>query len=332
MIILEKLVLSPTRLWASVDVKNNRIVAGEDKGDVYIWDLVNPGNNIIAYPTGVPSGEILTYWYTVAIENNVVLAGAAQGRVYISLNLGVSWEERSPSANRSNMASAIETKDGICSIFLGDNVGIYKTTNYGESWSQLDPLQDGENSFGHWYSIDIDNGNVIAAMYSDKPYLKGRLCISTDSGLTWVERKPAGEGKKAWRAVAIHGNYMLAGIYNGRLYLSNNFGNSWTETRPAGNNDIEWRCASISDSLMVVGSDNGRLYVSEDYGESWAEIRPYGDVDKRWLHSSADDKMIVVAPFGGEIWIITPSIPIVNTLSAERSRVHARVILRGGIS
>ena len=329
--IIEK-VTEATRLWASLCINGSRIVFGEDKGDVYLIDLDNSENNKTAYPTGTPAGEggVWTYWYSVATEGDIVIAGEHGGRLYISEDFGATWNDRSPSGgNRNYLAATIKTVGEITTIIVGDNQGIYKSTDLGLTWNRLDPIGD-EFSFGKFYSIDADGINYVAADDGDQTWLEGGIYTSTDRGETWVQRYPAGDVRKEWRAVAIDGDYILAGVNGGRLYLSSNKGVSWDEIRPAGNIDANWRSVAITNNLMLAGIDNGRLYLSEDYGETWEEIQPYGDNDKRWLNADGDGGNIVFAPFGGEVWRLYNETEL-TTISAERSSVYANIKLTGEI-
>lgn len=337
--IIEK-ISAATRLWASLCINGSRIVFGEDKGDVYLIDLDNSENNKTAYPTGTPAGEggVWTYWYSVATEGDIVIAGEHGGRLYISEDFGATWNDRSPSGgNRNYLAATIKTVNGITTIIVGDNQGIYKSTDLGLTWNRLDPIGD-EFSFGKFYSIDADGINYVAADDGDQTWLEGGIYTSTDRGETWIQRYPAGNIRKKWRAVAIDGDYILAGIDGGRLYLSNDKGASWGEIQPAGNIDLHWRSVAITGNKMLVGCDNGidgvweigRLYLSEDYGETWEEIQPYGDNDKRWLNADGDGGNIVFAPFGGEVWRLYNETEL-TTISAERSSVYANIKLTGEI-
>ena len=329
--IIEK-VTEATRLWTSLCINGSRIVFGEDKGDVYLIDLDNSENNKTAYPTGTPAGEggVWTYWYSVATEGDIVIAGEHGGRLYISEDFGATWNDRSPSGgNRNYLAATIKTVGEITTIIVGDNQGIYKSTDLGLTWNRLDPIGD-EFSFGKFYSIDADGINYVAADDGDQTWLEGGIYTSTDRGETWVQRYPAGDVRKEWRAVAIDGDYILAGVNGGRLYLSSNKGVSWDEIRPAGNLDANWRSVAITNNLMLAGIDNGRLYLSEDYGETWEEIQPYGDNDKRWLNADGDGGNIVFAPFGGEVWRLYNETEL-TTISAERSSVYANIKLTGEI-
>lgn len=329
--IIEK-ISAATRLWASVCIRANRIMFGEDKGDVYLIDLENSEHNKIAYPTGTPAGEggVWTYWYSVATEGDIAIAGQHNGKLYISEDFGATWNDRSPSGgNRNYLAATIKTVGEITTIIVGDNQGIYKSTDLGLTWNRLDPIGD-EFSFGKFYSIDADGINYVAADDGDQTWLEGGIYTSTDRGETWVQRYPAGDVRKEWRAVAIDGDYILAGVNGGRLYLSSNKGVSWDEIRPAGNIDANWRSVAITGNIMLAGIDNGRLYLSEDYGETWEEIQPYGDNDKRWLNADGDGGNIVFAPFGGEVWRLYNETEL-TTISAERSSVYANIKLTGEI-
>ena len=113
-----------------------------------------------------------------------------------------------------------------------------------------------------------DGTRMVAAAYG------GRLYISSDSGISWTERRPAGDQNRNWNCMAMSadGRRVLAGIWPGRLYVSADFGMSWTETSPGGDTDMYWESlAMTADGMRIAARVCGRdVYLSADGGRSWS--------------------------------------------------------------
>ena len=151
-------------------------------------------------------------------------------------------------------------------------------------------------------ATDSDGSNLIACVYS------GRIYTSSDGGVNWTERRPAGDTDKMWKSVASDddGSNLIACVYSGRLYTSSDSGANWTERRPAGDTDKIWQSvASDSDgSNLIACVYTDRLYTSSDGGVNWTERQPAGDTPKGWRAVASDDdgSNLIVAEYSGRLW------------------------------
>lgn len=133
--------------------------------------------------------------------------------------------------------------------------------------------------------------------------------VTVPIGITWTERRPAGDSDESWYAVASDsdGSHLIVGEYNGRLYTSSDSGVSWTERQPAGDTNQTWKCvASDSDgSHLIAGAYNGRLYTSANGGIDWVERQPDGDANKGWrgVASDSDGSNLIAGAFNGRLCI-----------------------------
>lgn len=114
----------------------------------------------------------------------------------------------------------------------------------------------------------------------------GPIQLSSDGGLTWVDRAEA----RAWRAVSVAaaGQRMLACAYdefNGGIFTSSDGGTTWIE-RNFNPGSLHFSAAAISGNglRMFVAHDHGGsgdyLYSSVDGGAGW-NVRA-GDARRRW--------------------------------------------------
>ena len=144
-------------------------------------------------------------------------------------------------------------------------------------------------------SVTVNEGgsNLIAAVNG------GRLYTSSDSGVNWTERRPAGDFDKGWQSVASDSDGSNLIVCYSRLYTSSDYGATWTERRPAGDFDKEWySVASDSDgSYLIAGTIEGYLYTSSDSGVNWTERQPAGSAYTDWraADSDADGSHLIAA-------------------------------------
>jgi photosystem II stability/assembly factor-like uncharacterized protein len=148
---------------------------------------------------------------------------------------------------------------------------------------------------------DVDGGHLIAVTGL-------RLSTSWNGGVSWTERRPAGDVDLEWWAVASDGDgsHLIAAVDGGRLYTSSDAGVSWVERRPAGDNDMFWwSVASDADgSNLIAAADYDRIYVSADSGATWTEKRPAGDADFYWwsVVMDADGSNLIAAANPGRLY------------------------------
>jgi len=284
---------------------------------------------------GRPAGDTSYRWENVETsdDGSKVIAAVDGGRVYFSSDYGVSWIELQPEYpsgpyNRYWRSVGI-SGDGNVLMCYEHDYGLYISTNGGGTWFKKTPYE--VNGWGSL--VSSTNGDRLIASGSD-------IYTSSDYGVTWIKRQPAGIYSKWWYGCACSstGSFVVAAYgggyydfdpnhynYDGRIYTSSDYGVTWTERRPAGDVGYRWHtltCNSTGNFIMVGGHDsltagNGRIYISSDYGVSWTETRPLGDVDRAWyglacnesgtvlmaaLGSFSDNACLFISLNGGVTW------------------------------
>jgi photosystem II stability/assembly factor-like uncharacterized protein len=91
---------------------------------------------------------------------------------------------------------------------------LYKSSNYGQSWSALSNI----NLVGSWSSVSISNdGTRIVATTNS-----GYIYTSINGGTTWTISTSTADNPRAWQAIAISGDgsKAIAAVNPGQVYTS----------------------------------------------------------------------------------------------------------------
>jgi len=203
--------------------------------------------------------------------------------------------------NRSWTAVALSS-NGLYQTVLEYNGGIYRSDNYGVTWTDVSPsgyttsawsgisISDtGQyqtavayqtniflsadygvtwtptGDIGEWVSVDINS----TAQYHTAVSTNGFIHCSNNSGVTWTTPIPE-IGRKDWRSVSVSftGQYQTALSFNDAIYVSGDYGTNWTKIYAL---NVPWASVSMSSSgeYQTACVDNGGVYFSSNYGNNW---------------------------------------------------------------
>jgi photosystem II stability/assembly factor-like uncharacterized protein len=135
-----------------------------------------------------------------------------------------------------------------------------------------------------WRSMDVSaDGQRLVGVVGG-----GSIYTSTDSGISWTERKSAGQ--RQWETVASSddGMTLIAGGY-GFLYTSSDGGETWAQ-RTAADYQSDGTVVSSADGTKVMWASRNEafLFTSQDGGDSWTKCESAGQGDWSSIASSAD--------------------------------------------
>lgn len=150
---------------------------------------------------------------------------------------------------------------------------LYTSSNGGSTWTERRP--DGIDIDREWNVVasDSDGSFIIAAQYSGGAGHKGRFYTSSNFGVNWTERQPAGNGEKYWQAIACSddGSFIVACEQTGRVWISSDSGVNWSEVRPNGDVNGNWLAVDCdSDGSVIILDDGDYIYWSSNSGTSWS--------------------------------------------------------------
>ena len=228
------------------------------------------------YQTAViDGGFVITTPYAGIFPDN----SFNSGNVYISNDFGATFR---PSVVRANTPMAWtamslsangQYQTGTVNGSVLNNGGIYVSSNYGVTWTQIVPV--GTNTSTTWVEISMSaTGQFQTAVISG-----GFLYRSTDFGITW--NPVTSIGSKSWSFVSVSstGQYQTALVNGENIYTSTNYGASWSANTSAGAKS--WISCSMTanaqyqmavEGLVLVNgipSTGGQVWYSNNYGVTW---------------------------------------------------------------
>lgn len=191
---------------------------------------------------------------TLHSVNSTLIAGTSYKKVFFSDDFGDNWRQADmPGCNIMTMA------------FYGSNYltggfsGIYLTTNYGLSWS---------NVLNNYIIFRIGtNGSTIIAFGEPENFPDMFYLISTDNGITW-QRKSPGIINCPLKFLTFGTNYYACS--NNGVFLSLDNGDSWNLINEGMTNNAVNAMDSCSSGLLA-GTNDG-VYLSKNMGVYWNKI------------------------------------------------------------
>lgn len=160
--------------------------------------------------------------------------------------------------------------------------GIYKSTDYGDNWTQKTTNLQGYNGVRK-----IKSGRVIGL---GLPVMAGMFSVakSDDNGDTWSN---ASTGLPAQIIVedmvqTPNGNLFIACRQPTAVYVSTDNGDTWTTKStgiPTGGLTSLWAIEAVDNDTLVVGEYKG-IYRSTDAGNSWSKVKTTNNVSAMKRH------------------------------------------------
>ncbi|MCI0474073.1 MAG: T9SS type A sorting domain-containing protein [Ignavibacteria bacterium] len=192
-----------------------------------------------------------TVIFALGANNMTLFAGTYYGGIYKSTNNGTSWTFSGAPDQfvHSLLASGINT-------YAGTEFGVYLSTNYGNSWVQINNGSIGLNVRGL-----IDFGNNIFKGTD------GGVYMTSNNGVNWIYRSYGLVSQGIVTGFASIGGNLYACALGG-AYLTTNSGNNWT-TINNGITNLTANSIIVSGNNLFLGTYFGGVYFSSDYGVSW---------------------------------------------------------------
>lgn len=229
-------------------------------------------------------------------NNNTWLAGSAAGGIWKTTNGGNTWIDKSKdfpvlpissfamSASNENIIYA-GTGEHIAAFLSSIGDGIFKSTDKGETWTQLSSTA-GNSKFEIVTRIIVDPNNPDIVLASTTRNIWGSdrdqtsIMKSVDGGTSWTELYTTTGAIEQLIASPNDFQILYASLYSKGVLKSTDGGNTWVlknagllpygrielAISPVNPNKL---FASVEGTLTGTGSD---LHVSSDGGETWSVV------------------------------------------------------------
>ncbi|MCP4291380.1 MAG: T9SS type A sorting domain-containing protein [bacterium] len=300
------------------------------------WDPVfDQGDVLTCGAVAVDPQNPDTVWLGTGEANAISYSVFGQG-IYRSDDAGQTWQNKGLADGRYIARIAVDPTDSdrvfsavTGKIFgTGNNRGIYRTTNGGDSWDKVFALTDSTAATD--LAINPDNPDIIyAAMWERTRGLNYRtsggptsgIYRSTDGGDTWNELTlglPSGIRGRIGISLCTSQPNVLYAVYVGAdaqyqgVYKTTNGGNTWTSVGTSALNGIHssfgWYFGNIRvnpanpDHAYVLGLYN---YRTTNGGNSWSEVGSNMHVDHHAMAFAPSNPNRVYEGNDGGLYIST---------------------------
>ena len=244
-----------------------------------------------------------------------------------SVTTDLNWFSISLSSSGQYQSAVVNSTSNI-------NGGIWGSTNYGRTWTQINT-----NPY-NWYSISLSS----SGQYQSAVVYGGGIYTSTDYGNTWIQNASA--PSSTWFSISLSssGQYQSAVVNAGGIWGSTNYGYTWT---PINSNNRNYYSISLSSSgqyqsAVVYGWG---ILGSTNYGSTWTQINSNTTSWCSISLSSSGQYQSAVANGGGiytsnnygNIWPTSPNTSAPSTLNwysislSSSGQYQSTVAYGGGI-
>lgn len=190
-------------------------------------------------------------------------------KVYGSSDSGASWSlyETVGTADLNTIAED-QTNAGTA-YMVDENSKVYKTTNYGDTWSDLGQISTATpvGGFARCYGLIVTSTGTI--LVADMANAGGHIFRSTNGGSSFTDLGAIATGG-IYRFCLV-GDGILCNSTSGRIYRSTDDGATWANMGQLVADKL-WAIVYLGNGVVLTASDGGKIFRSTDNGQNWTEV------------------------------------------------------------
>lgn len=228
--------------------------------------------------TQLNAGILNTTVYSISVNNDdYIFVGTGHlasdfsegSGIFRSTDNGESWNSLKDGLESTWIQTIIYDSDN--NYFIGASDGIYKSTDFGNTWSQSLISSIGINALAISGKENIYAGSYHGISFTSD---KGETWSQFDSGLV--------DGSVNCMVASLTGKYIFAGTGNrfgiaqGKVFRTTDSNYTWIETSYGLPNTYIFSLAIDSYDNIYAGTYNRGLFISTNYGNSWQGMGPEG--------------------------------------------------------
>jgi len=270
--------------WASAASSSNgaKLIVGASPGRIFTSDDYG-----VTWTERRPDGVRDNGWVSVASSSDgvkLIVCGSGRG-LWTSADSGVTWTSRTAAAGGGTYwGSTASSADGTKLIAGISNAGrLWTSSDSGASWTERNPLAPTAAADKMWYTTVSDSTGANLIAYGCTSYTNaGRIYISNDYGVTWTERRPAGDVSKNWQAISssASGAKLVAWDYNGQYYTSTDSGLTWSAARLIAKNTVNYTGQTDNSAATLMNTPHSNITLNKSgttFNLPVAGLTVYGD-------------------------------------------------------
>lgn len=169
---------------------------------------------------------------------------------------GSTWQERNYFAENVTDVRGIEIDDNGIIYIAAYPLGIFKSSNAGNSWA---PSNDGIYDLSYYDFLLSENGKLFITTWN------GGIHRSSNAGSNWTLHKPKGQ----WFSILEFSTDEFRAFGNQQSVYSNDGGQTWSHEPRLEPAHIEK--AITRDKQVVAATDRFEIWISDDKGEIWTK-------------------------------------------------------------
>ncbi len=214
------------------------------------------------------------------LGNGVVIAGTRgtrPGYIHKSADYGATWRPVSDVTGTDYITCLCAGTGGVGYLLTGKKVHVWKTTDYGETWTDLGQISQATNpQYANAYGMVVTSKGTL--LVADTDSNGGHLHRSMDEGTTWRDIGPVST-HALYRLVEV-GDGLIVNGWAGHIYKSTDDGASWKDAAKLMDSDL-YAIEYLGRDTALIGTKSGNIFLSIDNGTTWK--------DQGVVGASADD-------------------------------------------